>query len=457
MAGGVAACWKRKGFLIDGGIHFVLRPNPKNSLYKLYSAVGIDNPDLYETMQDFGRYVDEASGTSIVIHKDLGLLADYVRKNSPEDAKFFDNIVECARGISKFDTYGVGMEYPPELSTFRTKMGMMWSMRKVFKYYGKRYDMPMSTYTSAVKAPWLKWVLDYLFTPDVPAWFVFSLLGELERGHWGYIKNGSKSFVDAIEKKYKSLGGDIRFHSPVTKILVKDGKACGVKLKDGKEQLADYVISAGDGYTTLYKLLEGKYVTEQLEHRYKTWPVCKPFMFVSFGLNRDLSKETPYNTIALDQPLKYGNGMQTNAIFLRITNFSKVFAPPGKSVLQVEFESEWEYWDKLRNSNRQEYMKQKQELASAALVKLEKHYPGITQQVEMTDVATPATTQRFTMNKNGSWGGFEMTAGGLRDDRERVLPGLRNFYMAGQWALSGGVTPCLFSGKHAVDLIKSGR
>jgi phytoene dehydrogenase-like protein len=36
----------------------------------------------------------------------------------------------------------------------------------------------------------------------------------------------------------------------------------------------------------------------------------------------------------------------------------------------------------------------------------------------------------------------------------RTLPGLKNFYMAGQWVVpGGGVPPCLYSGRHAVQLV----
>jgi phytoene desaturase len=37
---------------------------------------------------------------------------------------------------------------------------------------------------------------------------------------------------------------------------------------------------------------------------------------------------------------------------------------------------------------------------------------------------------------------------------QRTLPGLSDFYMAGQWVMpGGGVPPCLLSGRHAVQLL----
>jgi phytoene dehydrogenase-like protein len=47
-----------------------------------------------------------------------------------------------------------------------------------------------------------------------------------------------------------------------------------------------------------------------------------------------------------------------------------------------------------------------------------------------------------------------MTPEAFRTTIARTLPGLDNFYMAGQWVMpGGGVYPVLYSGRHAVQLL----
>ena len=47
-----------------------------------------------------------------------------------------------------------------------------------------------------------------------------------------------------------------------------------------------------------------------------------------------------------------------------------------------------------------------------------------------------------------------ITAEAMRTALRRQLPGLEDFYMAGQWVMpGGGVPPCLYSGQHAVQLL----
>ena len=85
---------------------------------------------------------------------------------------------------------------------------------------------------------------------------------------------------------------------------------------------------------------------------------------------------------------------------------------------------------------------------------MEEHFPGITRQVEITDVATPYTTWRYTLNHHGSPEGWLPTPEVITTTIRRTLPGLDGFYMAGQWVMpGGGVPPCIYSGRHVAQLL----
>jgi len=69
-------------------------------------------------------------------------------------------------------------------------------------------------------------------------------------------------------------------------------------------------------------------------------------------------------------------------------------------------------------------------------------------------VTTPYTTWRYTLNHKGSCMGWLPTPDVILTSIPRTLPGLDNFYMAGQWVLpGGGVPPCLYSGRHVVQIL----
>ena len=60
--GGVAAWWRRGGYHIDGGIHFLMGHKPGGALHELYRQLGTAAPETLIDMAEYGRFVDEACG-----------------------------------------------------------------------------------------------------------------------------------------------------------------------------------------------------------------------------------------------------------------------------------------------------------------------------------------------------------------------------------------------------------
>ncbi len=74
-------------------------------------------------------------------------------------------------------------------------------------------------------------------------------------------------------------------------------------------------------------------------------------------------------------------------------------------------------------------------MARTVVELLEQRFPGISRQVEMVDVATPLTFERYTGNWKGSFEGRLITpqnAYPMMKPMRQVLPGLQDFYMCGQ-------------------------
>ena len=121
-------------------------------------------------------------------------------------------------------------------------------------------------------------------------------------------------------------------------------------------------------------------------------------------------------------------------------------APEGKTLLEALIPSTYAYWRALADDSDERYEAEKQQVALQALQALEGHYPGITADVEMTDVATPLTFERYTGNWQGSYGGWLITTDNIGQifsgkTLPRTLPGLADFHMIGQWVMPGGGLP----------------
>lgn len=468
VPGGVATAWKRLGYLIDGGIHFIMGHKPGTALYELYRELGTAQANRFLDLTTYGRFVDEASGRSVVITQDLERLARDLKAFAPADARIIDELIAGARTMQRLDMSEVGMSKPPELVGPLDQFKEMWNMRRLFRYFTGKYARSVSDYVHAIHEPWLRECIKNLFLPEVPVWFIFMVLGLLADGQMGLLEGGSLNFVLPIEKRYKDLGGQVTYKATVEEILVeacpeqfgfahcklrrRDDQAVGVRLADGSQHRADIVVSAADGYSTIFKMLNGRYVDKKIENRYKNWKLIRPLVMASFGVACEFTGEPWLSIIKLERPFTVGN-QAIDGLSLRLFNYSPRFAPPGKTVVQAMFETEWDFWNELQK-DQPRYEAEKERVAAEVLSRLEAHYPGLSSQVEMTDVATPYTTWRYTRNHQGACMGWLPTPEVINTRVRRTLPSLANFYMAGQWVLpGGGVPPCLYSGRHVVQIL----
>lgn len=447
--GGVCTAWKRKGYAIDGCIHFLMGHRPGQPLYKFYSELTNGDTSRFFALTTYGQFIDEASGRSVKITWDMDKLERDLKALAPADAKAIGELMKAVRGMQGFN---MSMDKPRQLMSPFDKLKETWQMRRQLKYFSGKWKLSAADYVRDFQDPFLRWAIENLFLPEVPMFFILMLLGQLADGLLGHIEGGSRGFVLPIEKRYQELGGKVTYKSTVAEILVENNRAIGVRLADGSKHHTDIVVSAADGYSTIFEMLGGRFIDEKIKNRFQNWPMFRPLLMVSFGVARDFANETSLSVIHLADPLIIGN-QSIEGFFFRLFNYDTTLNPPGKTVVQAEIETDFDYWSELQMA-RPRYDAEKQRVATEVLKRLETFYPGISHQVEMTDVATSYTTWRYTRNHKGAYEGWLPTPKTFNTTVEKTLPGLENFYMAGQWVEPGGGTlPALYSGRNVVQLL----
>jgi phytoene dehydrogenase-like protein len=271
----------------------------------------------------------------------------------------------------------------------------------------------------------------------------------------GYPIGGSLEFAKKIEKKYLSLGGKVNYNSKVTKILVENNKAVGIKLENGNKINADIIISAADGYFTIYKMLEGKYIDSKIKSYYNG--AFKPFpaiMQVSLGVNKDFSDQVHSIDFPLQNPIIIDPVNTLNRITLKFYNFDPTMAPRGKTSVVSFFVADYDYWTQLRKNDKDKYESEKKRISDEIISDLDLRFPGLASAVEVIDVATPATYVRYTNNWFGSYEGWISDKKSMLTMMSKELPGLKNFYMIGQWVSPGGGLPSgVMTGRDVTQII----
>ena len=92
--GGACTAWKRKGYTIDGCIHWLAGARPGCAFYDLYDEVGALDENPLIPVEHLGRFVDQASGQSLDITADLDRLEADMRSISPADGPLIDEFMK---------------------------------------------------------------------------------------------------------------------------------------------------------------------------------------------------------------------------------------------------------------------------------------------------------------------------------------------------------------------------
>ena len=85
-------------------------------------------------------------------------------------------------------------------------------------------------------------------------------MGELDGAFraWGFAKGGTGAISEAIAGAARRWGAQIRVNAPVSKVIVKNGRAVGVALDSGEEMVANAIVSGLDPKRTFLNLLDAR-------------------------------------------------------------------------------------------------------------------------------------------------------------------------------------------------------
>jgi phytoene dehydrogenase-like protein len=443
-AGGVATAWKRQGYTIDGAMNWLVGTRPGAPFYNFFEDLGaakewkIYNHDRYSISE--GK-----DGKAFTIYCNADQFEKYLLEIAPEDKEAIQEFTEAIRTLSQYNS---PVDKPGELYG-PADFAEMAKLQPMMAAYQKWGPVSGPAFAQKLKNPYLREIFAHI---EMPMVMILMVLAYQHSKSAGYVLGGALALVKPIEKRYRKLGGEINFKSRVVKILVENNKAVGVKLEDGTEHRADWVISAADGHATIYDMLGGRYIDDTIKNMYDKPNLFQPLFHVGLGVKRifdDIPSTIGGLSFPLQQPITIA-GREEKNMSVFIYNFDPSLAPKGKTVVTVYYGTDYDYWEKLKQ-DQPRYEAEKERICNEIIAGLEQRFPGITEQVEMRSVATPMTWVRYTGNWRGSYEGWMF---GAHNQINKTLPGLDNFYMAGQWVnAGGGMCTAVMSGNHTLQLI----
>lgn len=448
VAGGQCTAWKRKGYSFDYCLHWLVGTSG-GAFHDIWKETGVLTDDTVVVDHEIHSHIILPDGKEFTIYSDISRWEQYLLQIAPEDAIAIRRMCNDMRKSAYLEPFSD----PPELRSgmdYLRSLIKIWPVLRIIQRFGRKSG---KAYFDSLnfKNPLLRDALYKSFGErDFSALVFIFMLGWFNQKNAGYILGGSYPLAQRMLKTYLKEGGGISFGKKVNKIIVEQNCAKGVVLNDGTRLKADYIIAACDGYSTIYEMLEGKYLSKKTAKAYKEWPLFPAMVQVSFGINRSFSEAIPVTNVVAPGK-KIGITTLTHGYSLMNYFFDPNMAPEGKTTIVLRFDSPWELWERLDN---EAYKQAKDETLADAVQLLEGHYPGISEDIEVSDVATPRTTVRYTGVRKGAYEGFFPTSQNMMKTLDMTLPGLSNFLMAGQWLFpGGGLPPAAQTGKWAIQKI----
>jgi phytoene dehydrogenase-like protein len=448
VAGGQCTAWDRKNYRFDYCLHWLVGTT-QGAFHEVWKETNVLNDQTEIINHEVHSRIFDSNGNEFMIYANIDRWEKYLLEYAPEDKVSIQRMCNDMRKSALLEPFPT----PPELRSavdYLKILPKMWPVLNVVRKFGR---LTCEEYFDKLKLK-NKQLSSFLYGMyggrNFSALAFIFMLGWFHQKNAGYIKGGSYPLAQRMVAKFEQLGGKISYRKKVEKIIAENNVVKGVILTDGTTITADYVISAADGYSTIFKMLEGKYVSKQIDHAYKNWELFPPLVQVSFGINKVVESEAPI-IVNLSKGVKIGQTDLEAGYSVMNYSYDSTLAPEGKTTIVMRYESPWRLWKDLEGES---YKIEKLQIEKDAIAKLELIYPGIAEFIEVIDVATPKTDVRYTGVKDGAYEGFMPTKENMMKILKMTLPKLQNFYMAGQWLFpGGGLPPSAQTGKFAIMLI----
>lgn len=454
VAGGLCVSWKRDGMTIDGCIHWLTGTKEGTQLRDMWRDVGAFTDEDIIHHDNFG--VIEYEGQKFTLWADVNRLEAEMLKFSPEDAK---EIKKLGNLIISIQNMPLPIHTPMDIMSPKSTLQVGLGLFPYLNTYLKSSKLTLEQYSKRFKSPLIRYVLTHIVPGDNNLYGTIFAYGTVCVMNGGVPKGGSSQLIKNMVNEYESSGGFINYVKEVQEIIVKDKKAIGIRLKDGKVVYGDYIVPACDSYETIRKLLGNKYHDSAFEKRYQNivdypTPSC---VYISYRANIEKIKESGFSGTLLfpTSPFRVGNSI-ADEVKIREYSYDPTFIDGDDALVTVlihQSNRDFPYWEKLYK-NRAAYKEEKSRLASIVQEEIEKKLPELKGYLKPIDVTSPMTYRRYCNAYMGSYMSFALGPRGSRLMHKGTFRGLKNCYIATQWVQSpGGIPLALMSGKFAIQRI----
>jgi len=473
VAGGNATVFRRKHWEFDVGLHYVGQCE-RGLFPRVLQAAGAE-PVRFRPMDP------DAFDTVVLPGLELGVPRGIERYR----LRLLDAFPEEKAGIDRYIEYlSQQARLEPALSRPSRLPGALLRSPLVLRWGNGTLGAFLDTCT---RDPALRTVLaaesgDYAEPPSRASLVLHAglMLHYLDEGGF-YPEGGGQVMSDRLAEAVEKHGGKILLSSRVSRIVVKNGRAVGVRFSNKhlgeREVRAKHVVANSDIKKLYLDLLGPDVVRAKSLKKARRWEMAPGLGMVYVGVRREglggRTRNTNYwiygstDVEGAYAENRAGRVPKEPLLYVSIASLkdpeNRRVAPPGMVNLQLmslapSQPSAWGVTEEDvasgRYSESEVYQAKKREYAEALFRAAERVFPKLSEHVVFEETATPLTHTRYTLSTGGTSYGLALTPDQFLWKRPGPKTEIDGLVLCGASLITGhGIAGAMASGVNAAAAI----
>jgi len=421
--GGYADSFKRRKYFFESSIHSVPMA-PDGLIMHLLRLLGVDKriepvelPEMFSMTTPDLAYALPARKEDIL---------EYFHSQFPDQK---DNIATFLREAASFSEYLIEPRFTFEESYKSEDVDF------VSKYHNSSYESFINRVFSDEKLR-LIFASQWPYVGSSPDYapclfsFMMFLVHFFEGSHT--CKNGFKTLAEALVSVITDRGGLVKTRSQVTEMVIEDKRVTKI-LTENEEYEVDLVVSNISPYNIHFNFINDSNQSERWKKRLTKLCPSTSCVIVYMGMRPGFLPLIPH-TISFWYETSDFNRIFTNILQNRKDTIDHLISlksshnPEYPTLTLMNF---------VQKSFSADWKKDKMVIAERMIDKVEELYPGIKEYVDIVEVASPTTFERYTANTDGALYGFENSREMYKEAKMPIKTHLPNLYQTGHWGKPG--------------------
>lgn len=284
-------------------------------------------------------------------------------------------------------------------------------------------------------------------------------------GHYlegaAYPVGGAAAIAKGLVPVIEAAGGSARAGTPVSEILIEDGKAVGVRTSAGDEFRAPVIASAIGARETVKRLLPEDIRQQEWAREISTFKPAICHFDVYLGFEGDIAKcgatranHWFYETWDTNDGVWFA--ADDEPIPMMFVSFSSLKNPahdPGPSnkhsgdlMVLADWSVVAEFADGGAEAHPAEWSALKAKIEARMMAFFAEKFPALAPLVVYHELGTPLATASFTGHEKGGFYGIETTPRRVLSDALNARTPIPNLYLTGQDVMTPGIAGALAGG-----------